>query len=183
MKIPFFITGTPRSRTAWLSALFTTERTLCYHEPQESAIDLVKRHPDRTVGISDPSLVFKFDALRKEFPHAPWVYIQRNPDEALASLILWARPHFGALTHLAPGAVEEALRALMYRHTAESDRMKRHALVLTYDALDNPGTLEWLWTWVFPTIPWDVERWKVFNGLRIEQHAEKALQTRRCVCP
>lgn len=35
MSRPFFITGLPRSRTAWLSVVATNERAICYHEPGE----------------------------------------------------------------------------------------------------------------------------------------------------
>lgn len=183
-KSRFFITGTPRSRTAWLAAVFSTGPALCYHEPTRELHELCQRHGGRSVGVSSPSFVLRFRALRADYPRTPWLYVERDPQEALASLLVFLRPHFGAASAQAPEVIEAGLNALMARHQEEAQVLKAHPMVkvVRYEDLDNTAAAAEIWQHLLPDEPADLARWKLMGGLRIEQHAQKALKNLRCLC-
>jgi hypothetical protein len=88
---PFFITGYPRSRTAWLSVALTNGRTTCLHDVAMEMEVVVRRlahnnDPKSQLGISDPSLLVYFGALSSAFPQAPWVLVNRIPAICMMSL-------------------------------------------------------------------------------------------------
>lgn len=80
---PFFITGLPRSRTAWLSVLMTTGNSICFHEPSrdfESLDDMegkFKSESHQYVGISDSGLGFLIGGIVKRFN--PRILIVERP--------------------------------------------------------------------------------------------------------
>ncbi len=86
---PFFITGLPRSRTAWMAAFLSGAGVMCWHEllkhcATREAFYRGMRHPEYRVGDSDCGLpVTDFQA---RFPKAKTVVIERDPVEVLASL-------------------------------------------------------------------------------------------------
>lgn len=57
--IDFMIVGLPRSGTAWLANWFTTERSICWHEPlwQRSLADLDDMKGAGLFGIADTMLL------------------------------------------------------------------------------------------------------------------------------
>ncbi len=92
----FFVTGLPRSRTAWLANLLTTDRTLCFHEPIEPIDKLFNpawAGGYAAIGCSDSMLVMRFEELSDAYLQAPWLYVQRDPEAALNSLLAFSLPH------------------------------------------------------------------------------------------
>jgi hypothetical protein len=80
----FFITGLPRSRTAWLAAFMTSGNAICLHEPRHWR-DMWAHDGARHVGISDSGLGFQLKAIINEF--APRILIVDRPiEEVEASL-------------------------------------------------------------------------------------------------
>ena len=86
--LKFFITGLPRSRTAWLANFFTTGEVFCYHEalnnyPNKDALTAAMTGVKFYYGNADSALPFtKF----QEWFSAPTVIIERNADEVIESL-------------------------------------------------------------------------------------------------
>lgn len=86
--LKFFITGLPRSRTAWFANFFTTGGSFCYHEalnhyPNKGALTGAMTGAKFYYGNSDSALPFtKF----QEWFNAPTVIIERNADEVIESL-------------------------------------------------------------------------------------------------
>ena len=54
----FFITGLPRSRTAWMAAFMTSGNAVCLHEPRNWAA-MWNHDGAQHVGISDSGLGFR----------------------------------------------------------------------------------------------------------------------------
>ncbi len=86
-----FVTGMPRSRTAWFANYLTYSDSFFYHDPFVStginemigilAFNEMWKHR----GISDASLLTHWRRFTKVFPMARWVVIQRPFDEVLES--------------------------------------------------------------------------------------------------
>lgn len=184
MSEPFFIAGTPRSRTAWLAAVLSSGQTLCFHEPSLDLEELVRIHPERRIGLSGPSLVFQWERLRTRFPVAPWIYVERDAEEALASLLVFLRPHYAELAAQAPGVIEAGLRTLMERHQEAAQRLKREpwVKVIPFEELDERTAAIAAWEHLLPDQAPDLVRWNLMAGLRIEQHAQKAVNRTRYLC-
>lgn len=89
MKTPFFITGLPRSRTAWMSAFLSNGDVVCRHEAlkyckSKADFSRLMRHPKKRVGTADSVLMWS--DFRARFPNAPFIIIDRNPNEVCAAL-------------------------------------------------------------------------------------------------
>lgn len=86
---PFFITGLPRSRTAWMAAFLTDGDVLCIHENMKfcsTKAEFYARmyHPEYRIGNSDSGLMMT--EFQQVFPNAPTVIIERPLDDVLQSL-------------------------------------------------------------------------------------------------
>jgi len=85
----FFITGLPRSRTAWWANLMSTGEAFCTHEPGLTIDEwLTKYRPQETgrwpryLGNSDGTLLATWREVQEAFPEAPWLVLLRPKDEA-----------------------------------------------------------------------------------------------------
>ena len=126
---PYFITGLPRSRTAWLANYLTWGSSLCLHDVY-ATLDTPHLMPDHLekaqsesgvqhIGVSDPALLLFASDVIHEFPHAPWVVIKRDHKEVVASC------------EKAFGTVSAKALEIMAR---ELDRVQEHAaLVVPFD--------------------------------------------------
>jgi len=91
MSKPFFITGLPRSRTAWLALAATTDRSICFHEPLarmqewQDVSHLWANDVYEFVAVSDSGLGFHIDHILET--SAPRTLIVERPvGEVTASL-------------------------------------------------------------------------------------------------
>jgi hypothetical protein len=92
----FFITGFPRSQTAWLSNLLTWGDSICYHDPVDLVgvdigdfgLNVIKkmRLSAGPIGLSDSSTLYVWREFVKAFPDAKWVAIDRHPNSVIESL-------------------------------------------------------------------------------------------------
>lgn len=87
----FFVTGLPRSRTAWIANYLTYGKTFCFHDgfcglahPLElkDKFDAMRTNGFETVGNSDPANLYFVDTLLEAFPDAYWMVIKRDLKEA-----------------------------------------------------------------------------------------------------
>lgn len=156
---PFFISGLPRTRTAWLSNLLTTDQTLCFHDTR--FFDYLLVNP-RRVGFSGPELVTQFDEIAAAFPEAPWVIVLRNKDEALNSFKLWAGD-------LLP---QDDVLEIFWRNRAHAvSGLCKHPNVFTvsYEMMDDEIIAREMWAHLLPGIPFDLERWQLLKKLNVQQ--------------
>lgn len=163
MNPPFFITGLPRSRTAWLAAWLTTDSAICYHDPQGVTLEeLQAANPGRRVGISGPETCL----LWEQYPEAPWVIVRRESQAALRAFMEVA---FDRLK-----VSDEALAQFWDGRLQLLNRMQgKHTLVVEFDELNREEWGKAIWEHIHPQSPFDSERWRLFNGLNIQQELRK----------
>lgn len=146
MSQPFFITGLPRSRTAWWSQLTTTVASLCHHEP--------------TPHLKD------FDALKALWTHQQWPYVGMS-DAALGFQISRILEEIEPRTLIVERSVEDVKRSFLKfisgvdlqgfevtvhlnKLAARLDAAKSHPLVkvVPYAKLNDVETVKFLFHWL-----------------------------------
>jgi hypothetical protein len=163
---PFFITGLPRSRTAWLSVYMTTGRAVCYHD----ACAKIERIEDveavfasdfyHYVGIADSALGF----------YLPWILqnigprtliVERDPDEVSNSLAALGMPK----------------TKLPNRLLASLKEFRGHPLVMwvPYRLLDEKRVMEKAFLHLLPGEAFDERRHDEMAKLNIQTDMRKAV--------
>jgi hypothetical protein len=85
----FFITGLPRSKSAWLANYLTWGDSFCYHDQLQHFTHLhdfrtmLTDTPAAVVGHSDPANVLVWRDLAAMFPDATWIVVRRNFGDCL----------------------------------------------------------------------------------------------------
>lgn len=150
----FFITGLPRSRTAWLAAYFTNGDVYCYHEAlnglkSKSEFDEVMTHKlgISLTGNSDSGLLLT--DFNTRFPDAPIVIIERPMRDVILALWNAGIPHY------------EPLLALIQ----ERMDLRFGCLKIEYDQIDNrlPDICAHI------GVRYDKARHELFNSLNIQR--------------
>ena len=157
----FFVTGLPRSRTAWMSAFLSTGETLCYHEPsyQIAKIEELPRLYDSTfyrhIGVSESGLGF----------HIEWIL-----ENIKCRTLIIERDI---------GDVEESMREM----GIPMDRfyycdlllqtlldVKNHPLVkwVHFNSLVHKRVMQDIYWWLMPGMAFDEQRWEQFSEFKIE---------------
>lgn len=163
----FLITGLPRIRSAWLAALFSTDNVRCFHDPvhhggPDRMMDAFLACQLAHVGICDPAAACAYPELAlRVFHNHPIILIRRDEDDCRAGLENW----IGAkLTHW-----DEILKN--YRWFL--NHPTRHFMWIRYEDLDNFEVVSQLFL-LCTGQKLDIDRFALFNTLKIEQHYEKA---------
>ena len=170
MTKPFFITGLPRTRTAWMSQFFTTNESYCYHEALRKAVttgkvaDTMLNRNEYYVGNSDSSLPFYIDDMMEYFPDAPILIIERDVFEVDQSL----RNLFG-------GNHDEVLIKTM-RELVRIEK-EYHTVSVSFEELDDPVVMKDIWKYLIPAIPFDKGRYERFNELNISINKKKYMSS------
>lgn len=162
---PFFITGLPRSRTAWMANWLTTPVSRCFHDllgrattwPEfEGRLTGAIREPGDTAAVrgdSDSGLLFTVAKMKQCWPAARWLLIDRPFDEAWESYVRFVRrekpgPRFGTDGRTRKALAEGFLRAeeaLFGEHDAP-------VLKVRYDALNDSKVLSSIWRHCMPAV-------------------------------
>jgi hypothetical protein len=161
---PFFVTGLPRSGTAWLSAFLSHGDTICYHElladtgPVATAVAaaLVPHH-----GCADTATPLIADRLVAVFPRAPWVIVLRDPPDAYASL----RRAFPRLSESDATAVHGAACLALVDLVRI---LPAHLLLFVpFADLFSDASLQAIWRHVRMPYPYPAARAAILRNLRI----------------
>lgn len=166
----FFVTGLPRSRTAWLSALLTNGDSFCFHEVlgQVQDMDSLVRRMEATganvVGISEPSLLSEWRKMNDRFPNSQWVLIERDPQDSYESFKK-LYPDYTMTMHQSQGMDMASL----------SNSMNGQCLHVPYDKLDDYGTCKVIVQKCTGQVL-GRERFDLLNALNVQQIAEKAVK-------
>lgn len=163
MSKPFFITGLPRSRTAWFAVAATTDDSMCHHEPTtrfkrwEDCFVLWRTGRHHYTGISDNSLGFHIRQIIAEA--APRVLIiDRDIEEVEASLdqaLGFPRSNYCALLR----------RYLDYTHPL----IKRVA----FDDLADGNTVVDCLEHLMPDLSFDLDRVAMLRHMNIQTDIER----------
>lgn len=147
---PFFCTGLPRSRTAWLSVIATTPRSICAHEPSRDfasfddlkAAWLAPRPAPEFVGVSDSGLGLQIGRVLEEIQPRTLI-VERDLEEVRRSLAAYMRglPYDQALGD-----------AFLHRLQSALDAVARHPLVLRipYEKLRLAESVQHAFAWLCP---------------------------------
>lgn len=159
MKTPFFITGLPRSRTAWMAAWLSSGDTLCFHDERfESDADFAKQR-----GFSGSELLAQYAEITLLFPESKWVFVLRDKAQCLESF-----------KRVAASKLPENYDVAGFFDTREKLLQKKigttkNALVVFFSELGKEATGRRVWEFLFPDQPFDLQRWQVFNRMNIQQ--------------
>lgn len=170
LKTPFFITGLPRSRTAWLANLFCTDSTVCFHDPREGLNTLLERYPGQRVGVADSTLPLKYGALREAFPEAPWLYVERDPSECMRSFVRFTRDYVKLL--------QRDLMRFWAMHHVASAAMRKDAgvLFIPFGELHEAAAIGRAWAHLVPEVPLNMARVEVLQNLKVEQRISERIK-------
>ena len=158
----FFITGLPRSRTAWLANFFTYGDSFCFHEALKYSHEMwdIKELFESTskpyVGNSDSYIPFFAQRLDSLFPDAKWVFIERDINDVAKSM----QRIFSGYDH----------QKLLNMSLPFLDFVKKEysPLIVKYEDLDSMEECEKLWNYCIPTYAFDSQRWKMLHTFKTE---------------
>lgn len=167
--VPFFVTGLPRSRSAWLANWLTTDRTLCWHDRPFNARLM---RPDRRVGFSGAELLPEFDKLRVACPDAPWLVVLRPHADTLESFVRWAGAWLPTDRRVLEGFWERRCALLAVIQTDP------RCFVVCYDSLNEESPARAAWQHLVD-LPFDEDRWRLLKGLNVQQQLPEKCQSER----
>ena len=179
--IPFFITGLPRSRTAWLANLFTWGDSFCHHDALRMGVSVeeLKRQfvstPGQYVGDSDSGLAAVARDVVNEWPHARWVIVLRPKQECLESYQKYFRhhpyPHCPVLTGADAATVFNYMEHWLQRVPAVVPA--ENLCIVESASLDDERVMRNVWKWLLPTIEFPAARWRMLNTMNVRIISEK----------
>jgi hypothetical protein len=175
----YFITGLPRSRTAWLSNLLTWGPSFCWHEGSRifrgaQGLARALNETDYTyAGTADSGLIYHWDYLTRVMPFAKWVVIRRDPIEVRDSLKRMAVPSFFEINEEdAVVANYEALGKLLHSPIRERSELA----VWDYEDLDDEEAVRDLVSYCAPGFNWSRDRWEMLKDLQVQVYEKKYME-------
>jgi hypothetical protein len=176
----FFITGLPRSRTAWFANLFTTGSVFCWHDAlKEGPLDITLSKARVLMpsvlyfGNSDSAVPLAAREIYKAFPEAKWVFVRRDFDDAYDSFCK-------EFADLLPGhEIKKNFSKIMEGlQIARLTIPEENQICIDYDALDNEKIIREVWEFCLPSVRFSTERWKLLDTFRVNVIAKKAYSER-----
>ena len=164
----FFITGLPRSRTAWCANFLTSGDSFCWHDGLancRSLDEFEKRMEAATLcGDSDSGLVFFYDELRERYRDAQWAIVRRPAEEVVRSLLAM-EPYEGI-----PAITEADARALVENASERLEKIALDPRVLSLSASDlstREGARALWWHCLRDRSPWNDARWQQLRDMNV----------------
>lgn len=169
MGAPFFITGLPRSRTAWLSVVASlVPGSYCIHEPMEDlahwtdVANIWQSGVADRVGVSDSSLAFRLGWILENVAPRTLIVMRHSPAvEASIERLGW-------------GVRGSELCSVLSRPLYE---FRNHPLVreVHYEALDQTDVVLDCLRWLMPDADLDPGRIQRMQRLRVEARPDRVL--------
>ena len=167
----FFITGLPRSRTAWLANLFTYKNSFCFHEISRIGSDpylmmqkMRSRREDH-VGSADQMAPYYVDFMVDRTDNMRLIVINRDKEEVKDSLASWIGERNTEINRRVD-ALDKKLKTMMDRHP--------HKLV-NYEDLDDPEVIKSMWYYCLPSVTFDEDRYKMLQEFNVQLIRDKYL--------
>lgn len=178
----FLITGLPRSRTSWLSNLFTYGSCFCFHDGLQygaaglsQKMDQVARENPRLmhIGNSDSGVPY---ALGKAHGASKVIVVKRDRADAEESFFEYFRSQPYPQMRGRLEVLE--VRDIFDKFAAALDRLIEDMpigsiRVVRFEELDRMGCCEDLWSFIAPEEPFCRARWELLNKLRVNPASEK----------
>lgn len=176
----YLITGVPRTRTAWLSNLLTYGPSFCAHELLtvagiDGAAEYLSRLNYKFLGVSDSGAGLAWRKLLQKFPQIKVLRVKRPWKEAAAS------HHKYFTENPLPGIPNASLAGTeLWCHALDEELDKMaHAMpdgryrIVDFTDLHNEPICAWIWQWLIPGEPFNCERWRLLDRMRINLASEK----------
>jgi hypothetical protein len=161
-KPAFLVSGMPRSRTAWMAAWLTTDKTICYHDPKIGEVDATLSTTYRRTGFSGPEVCTMF----KQYPDVPWLLVFRAHEQALPEFIAIAQQH-----GVAPADVQ---KFWFERFDYLQEISKNPTMMLVrFEDLNDIEAMRKVWHHLMPDEIFDLARYVALNRLIITQDTRK----------
>jgi hypothetical protein len=151
MGNPFFITGYPRSMTAWLSVALD-----CAHERDGKSMEEFMQDIECGEQSGDSSSIASmlYAEIKERFPDSRWVVIEREKDECLQS--------FCKVSKLPKNKCVELFDYIEHCISGISPALR-------VKFCDIQARLKEIWEWCYPEIDYPVKRIKKLQMLNIQQ--------------
>lgn len=171
-----FITGLPRTRTAWLANFFTGDGVLVYHDLLADCrkVEDIKfklfETPAQILGDSDSGLPLFAKQLVHWYPEAKWLHVDRPLGAAIESY----RVAFGDVAPYAgvPEFTDFALRESFDTLAAANEDLQSVVDPAFYHAvgfskLNDRESMKAAWDFLLPGHVFPEHRWKLLRDMRI----------------
>lgn len=180
MNQPFFITGLPCSRTAWLANLFTTGNVMCHHDllgrvgGMERFATAIREdgwgQPSTfRVGDADSGLLACYPQVKKLWPIAPWVLVIRKFDDAWDSLCRFVAS--GPWQDKLACTWELRQEMLKQWETARAQIIQdARCMEIPFESLARTDTIECLWKHCAPGARFDRRRAEWLQTMNVRPH-------------
>jgi hypothetical protein len=159
---PFFVFGFPRSGTARMANLLTTDRSHCAHEITASldAITCLPLALDsfqcEFAGSSDSGLTMGAQWIERHMPEVPCILIRRDRNDVFTSVV-----------ETVGTCSDQALDRLSMAADWVSSHM--NVVEISFDMMDDEPTMRHAWAHVFrDQIPWSHRRWSLLSTLNVQ---------------
>lgn len=171
-QVPFFVTGLPRSRTAWLANFLTAGGALCIHEGLVHGVDPALRWLTRCGaggaggrrGLSDSILPLYWTEMFAPFSSFRLVIVERDPAEAWESLVDFLERNE---VRVSRDTLEERFH-LVQSHLRDMIMFCPH-VVVKFEELNDPLALAEIWEHCLPGLSYDSERTTLLQRLNVQQ--------------
>lgn len=178
MSTPFFITGLPRSRTAWLSVLFSHGRSTCMHDGvkfgRNDFAQALTSSPLDYSGDSDSGLLIYWPTVCEMFPEAKWVIIKRDASACRESYRKYFKGRIYCGSELVNDHTNQVFDVLSNAfHKAIEGIPSERLMEVDFDALEDESTVKAVWEWLTPENPWDQARYEMLQQMQINLIPEK----------
>lgn len=166
----FFITGFPRSRTAWLANFFTHKDSYCFHELSKeggNVYELVSKlhsRPEPIVGTSDCAFPFYYKDILQLLPESKIVIVERDVEDVKKSLAKFV------------GAWNDELEEIITTSNKKLNELTddHDCIFIGYEELEEEKVLKSLY-YQLGMDNWDHERWKQLDQTNVQLIKEKWL--------
>lgn len=160
MKPPIFITGLPRTRTAWLAAFLSMPGGIIDHERQrqfDTVTDYLQSFREPVAGDASSLLPIIHKEVATRFPSSPWVYVYRDAAEALEAAVAACKPDL-------EGYIRRGWPRLVELNQAVGDLP--HVFRVDYHRLDDPDVMRNIMK--FLGLGWGPRRFELFRRLNVQ---------------
>jgi hypothetical protein len=173
MTRSFLITGLPRTRTAWLSAMFTVGPVFCAHDlsfslmrdggvDAEELADRIELLPGCFHGSADAGTLLMLGDLRERLGNPPVLLVKRPLEHVLLS--------FCRVTQTTPEQSRLVLEALQAR-ALEAEKLPG-VMTVRFDELDHEQVIRMAWRHLTCDLPFPLDHFQRMRSMRVEIHPE-----------
>lgn len=175
--VPFFITGIPRTRSAWLANFFTTQSGFCHHDKMKDGWTartiqdaMVRLHmAGKThVGDADSGLMLIAAELVRLYPQSRWLFVHRTPQSTSDSYRKWFNQGNEYPGIDCQADIEEIMAAAQtqYLQALAAVPVSRR-MEVDYADLDDPKFMRAAWDWCVPGLVWDQARYEMLDAMQV----------------